>query len=54
MREIVKPLGPHQERRGELAGVDVVVAVGDDTLLEKFDDTVGEHLRMDAQILLAA
>ena len=51
--EVVELAGPHEEGGHELARVDRLLFVRDDAGLGQGHHAVGEHLRVDAQVLLA-
>ncbi len=49
---VVQPPGAHAEAGDDLAPVDGLLGSGDDPGLDQVDDGVGEHLGVDAQVLL--
>ena len=52
--EVVEPLSPHAERGDYLAVVQRFLPVRDDARFDEIDDTVGEHLRMQAQVVFVS
>jgi hypothetical protein len=50
--KVVQLLSSNEETANDLALVDCLVVVGDAALGDEVDDAVGEHLRVDAQILV--
>ena len=52
--EVVQPPGPHHERGHDLAPVALLAGAGDHAGLDQVDDRVGEHLGVDAEVVLAA
>ena len=49
---VVEPLGAHAEAGDDLAAVERLAAAGDHARLDQVDDAVGDHLGVDAQVLL--
>ena len=52
--EVVQAPRAHDERRHDLAAVALLACPGDDAGLDEVDDGVGEHLGVDAEVVLVA
>ena len=52
--EVVESLGADHESGDDLAGVDLLLAAGDDALFDEVDEAVGEHFGVDAEFAVAA
>ena len=54
VQPVVQRLGAEAERRLQLVSAQALVRSGDDAALDEVDDAVGEQLRVDAEVAVAA